>query len=114
MKVNQYATALLLLGIAISRNGDDKRVIDFLVPELLEGMTPSKFLRAVKDKDRDGVVRCLATFGVLMQENETAVDAILRTHLMDAKAKASQQIKDLEIAWKHEEELALKKSPKSS
>ena len=108
-QASEYATALLLIGIALSRDGDDKRVVNYLVPELLEGLLPCQFLRAIKDKDRIGVVRSLASLGIQMLENETAVDAILRTHIADARLRAKKQVDEIEKAWKNEETIALSK-----
>lgn len=108
-RASEYATSLLLIGIALSRDGDDKRVVNYLVPELLEGLMPSQLLRAIKEKDRVGVVKSLASIGILMQENETAVDAILRTHIQDAMGRAKKQVDEIEKAWKNEDRLALSK-----
>lgn len=108
-EASNYATALLLIGIALSRDGDDKRVVNYLVPELLGGLLPAKFLRAIKENDRTGVEQSLAELGILMQKKETAVDAILRTHIGDAKLRAQRQLEAIEQAWKNEEALALSK-----
>lgn len=102
-----YAISLMLIGVALAADGDRKRVIEQLVPELLEGYGPERALRAVQNRDRESLEIFLAQIGVHMIGSEKAVDAIIRAHLEHARTRAKQQYDEIERAVKNEEALAM-------
>ena len=105
-KQQSYAVSLILIGIALaSKEGDSKRVTDQLLPDLLEGYGPSKMLSSIQSKDKDGVVEFLASLGVQLMDGERAVDAILRTHLGDARIELERKLAVVKRAWDAEENL---------
>jgi hypothetical protein len=102
-----YAVSLILIGIALaSKEGDSQRVTDQLLPDLLEGFGPSRMLAAIQSKDKDGVIEFLASLGVQLLDGERAVDAILRTHLGDARIELERKLSVVKRAWDAEEKLA--------
>jgi hypothetical protein len=102
-----YAVSLILIGIALaSKEGDSQRVTDQLLPDLLEGFGPSRMLAAIQSKDKDGVIEFLASLGVQLLDGERAVDAILRTHLGDARIELERKLAVVKRAWDAEEKLA--------
>jgi hypothetical protein len=106
-KEQGYAVSLILIGIALaSREGDSRRVTEQLVPELLEGYGPARMLKSIQEKNKDGVVDFLGSLGVNLLENERAVDAILRTHLGDARIELERKLAAVKRAWDAEEKLA--------
>jgi hypothetical protein len=109
-----YAVSLLLVGVALSQDGDRKRVVEQLVPSLLEGNIPPVALDAIQRKDKDGVVRFLAMLGVQLQDGELAVDAIIRTHLSDVRSRLQKQLASVDKAWKAEEDRAIARKLRNS
>jgi hypothetical protein len=106
-KEQGYAVSLILIGIALaSREGDSRRVTEQLVPELLEGYGPARMLKSIQEKNKEGVVDFLGSLGVNLLENERAVDAILRTHLGDARIELERKLAVVKRAWDAEEKLA--------
>ena len=102
-----YAVSLILIGIALaSKEGDSQRVTDQLLPDLLEGFGPSRMLAAIQSKDKDGVIEFLASLGVQLLDGERAVDAIMRTHLGDARIELERKLAVVKRAWDAEEKLA--------
>lgn len=106
-QAHQYAISLILIGVALSRTGDSKRVTHGLLPELLEGYGPELALKAIQNKDAAELKRFLATIGVQMLEGELAVDALIREHLTDAKQKLTERLSKVQESWKAEEERAV-------
>lgn len=106
-RANQYAIALILIGVALSRNGDSKRVAWGLLPELLEGHANSAAMRAIQDKDAAALKRFLASIGVQMLDGELAVDALMREQLAYAKQKLTDRLSKVHESWKAEEERAV-------
>jgi hypothetical protein len=106
-KEQGYAVSLILIGIALaSREGDSRRVTEQIVPELLEGYGPARMLRSIQEKNKDGVMEFLASVGVQLMDGERAVDAIMRTHLGDARIELERKLAAVKRAWDAEEKLA--------
>ena len=84
----------MLAGIMLSRNGDGDRVRDLLRPEMMISDVVSKCVTAVRDKDRGGVAEYLAKRGVQFIDDESAVDAILRTFLFARKREVEKLLKE--------------------
>lgn len=103
-----YCISLLLVGMALTREGDGDRVREALQPELLDGVGPKKALDAIQGEDRDGVKKFLASIGIPMVDDERAVDAILRTFLMDAKSDLERQLAEVNRAMQSEDERVTK------
>lgn len=99
-----YAVSLILIGIALSRNGDRQRVVEQLVPELLEGNGPMMALRAIQERDGETLAKFLAQMGVHMQDGELAVDALMRSHLNEARERVAAQYERINKACKAEEQ----------
>ncbi len=90
----EFALSLVMMGIAIARNGDSKRVTDHVLPEMLMGKLARKGLQSVGCRDREGLQEFLSSIGVTMIDGEMATDAILRTFidLHEARVHAHQVV----------------------
>lgn len=77
----KYAIAMLLVGAAFARDGDGQKVRQLMIPDLLKGFTVGRAISAIQNNDRKGVETFLETIGVALGPKESAIDALLRTHM---------------------------------
>lgn len=104
------AIALILVGVAMSRDGDGARVTKQLVPELLTGGGAMTMLKAIQEQNRSLMKSALSHIGVELQGRELAVDAVMRTHLQAARQKAQEQLAQLDAAWEAETARAIERN----
>lgn len=104
MAFKDFTVGMLLLGVALSRNGDGSRVRQVLEPELLEGYLPQTGMKALQDGDSAKMKTFLARCGVQMMDGERVVDALLREHLSDARKRLSDRLERVNKAEKMETE----------
>lgn len=103
----RYALELILIGIALSKDGDGERVRELLSPEFLAGYGgTNRGLKAIQQMDRQGVADFLALAGVQMLNDEMAVDSILRTFLNDTQVVFDKRQDELKAAIRKEQERA--------
>ena len=86
-EMQEYAMNLVLLGIAIARDGDGDFVREFLRPELMMGTLQKKALTSIQNRDRVQMRMFLDDIGVTMLDGETAAGSIFRTHVDIAEAR---------------------------
>ena len=86
----EFAMSLIVLGIAISRDGDSKRITEWVEPEMFSTGLAQQGMRALMGRNRHGVAAFLRAAGVEMVDGEYAVDAIIRTLIDIVESRASQ------------------------
>lgn len=82
-----YAQEFMLLGAVLTQDGDWDRIRKLIDPKLLDLHGPRVCLKAIADNDRQKIRDFLASVGVQQLDNERAIDAILRTFLLNRKAE---------------------------
>jgi len=90
-EMKEYAMNFVLLGVALARDGDGDFVRKHLSPDLLMGTLQHRGLQSVQTKNRDMMRSFLAEIGVDLCPEESAVDAILRTHVDIATVRLHAQ-----------------------
>lgn len=100
----KFGVAMLLVGAAFAKDGDGQKVRQCMIPKLLRGYSVGKVIEAIQKSDREGVKRFLADFGVLMGPKESAIDALLRTHMTDAKTELELTMRDIDNVLQRYEE----------
>lgn len=104
MAFKDFAVGMMLIGVAISRNGDGSRVRQTLAPELLEGYLPQTGMKALVESDSAAMKKFLARCGVQLMEGERVVDALMREHLSDARQRLSDRLERVTKAEQMETE----------
>jgi TctA family transporter len=106
----EFAMSLIILGIAISRDGDSKRITDWVEPEMFSTALAQQGMRALMGRSRHGVAAFLRAAGVEMAPGEMAVDAIIRTLIDIVESRASQHKVAAERARAKEMQLMTERS----
>lgn len=81
-EVRQSRTILLeymLLGAVLCKNGDKALILESLEPKDMTASTGRALLESIKDSDRTRFAKVMQRrYGVLMNEDERSIEAILR------------------------------------
>jgi hypothetical protein len=94
-EAERYAVAMMLVGAAFAKDGDGQKVRQLMMPELLKGYSIGKAIKAIQSNDRQGVQRFLESIGVVMGPRESAIDALLRTHMTQSQMELEDMLRSV-------------------
>lgn len=87
----EFAIGLIIFGIAIARDGDAKRVTDWIEPSMFTEPIVNQGMKSLLGRSRIGVSRFLQlAAGIEIVPGELAVDAVLRTFIDIVEARADR------------------------
>jgi len=79
----------MLLGAALSQEGDREMIMDAIKPGDLASVTMRKLMEALADKDKDRFSKIISRrYGVIIKNGERALPAIVRTTQYRAASEA--------------------------
>ena len=88
-----YRVELILLGMALARDGDRDRILDSISHDDLSRDSTQDLLLAVADKDLVQVKRFFKGIGVEISAGETILEAVVGwIHGMNAKRTAAEHV----------------------
>lgn len=106
----EFAMSLIILGVVIAKDGDAKRILDWVEPDMFANDIARRGIKSLMGRDRGGVAAFLKIAGVELVPGELAVDAIVRTFIDIVDARADQHKIQTERARARERELMIARS----
>lgn len=82
----------MLLGVAISKAGDAKKVCDALISDRMTAVTSRQLLDAIKTRDKSRFAKIMKQrYGVVLKESESAVEGLLRNVLLRQSSEIARE-----------------------